>query len=106
MVMKKGDIYGFTVTDKNGNSFTRWFNGSEVLITDNKEGKLPFELNHLLITQRYTEFNPARSYVESITKRSEDLHFTILTEQDWKAIQHPVKRLFKSLVKRLYNGIS
>jgi len=98
--MKKSDIYGFTVTNSDGLGFIRYFNGSDNIITDNPEGKLPFGLRKIYVTQLFLQFHPARTLSESLTKRSENLTFKIITYEDWKKIEHPVKRFFKNLFKK------
>lgn len=101
--MKNEKIYGFSVMDKNGLGFTRWFNGSEVFITNNPKRKLPFGLNKIYVTQHYLDFSPAIKFIveKSIIEENKSLKFVFLTEQDWKAIQHPVKRFFNKLFNRM-----
>ena len=99
------NIYGFKLLDRNGNGFQRWFNGETKLTTDNPLGRLPNTLNSINIAQNVMDFKSAFSYCKAAAKEH-NLMYALLTEKDWKAIQHPVKRFFKSLVKRLYNGIS
>lgn len=100
MAMKKSDIYGFSVTDNEGLGFTRYFNGSDSIISDNPEGNLPFGLRKIYVAQLFLGFHPARSLSESLAKRSEELTFKIITYEDWKKIEHPVKRFFKNLFKK------
>jgi len=103
-MMKKKEIYGFSVRNKNGLGFTRWFNGDETITADNPEGKLPFNLNRIYINQHYLNFHPARLLTEASIEEDQNLTYVILTEQDWNVIQHPVKKLWLKL--RQYIGIS
>jgi hypothetical protein len=96
--MKKRKKYGFKVFDERGFGFTRWFNGHEEQITD-KSGKLPLPLNLVYSTQRFWEFHKAQNYCREVSKRYK-LRFITLTEEDWNAIEHPVKRFFKQLLKK------
>jgi hypothetical protein len=99
MVMKKRDIYGFKLLDKNGIGFQRWFNGNTELVTNNLQGKLPNTLHSVNIAQNVMEFNEAFIYC-NYAAIEHNLLFTVLEEKDWKAIPHPVKRFFNKLFKK------
>ena len=99
------NTYGFTLKNKDGYGLKRWFNGETQLVTNNPLGRLPGILHSINIAQNVMDFDSAFNYCKCIPEKHK-LSFYALTEKDWNAIQHPVKRFFKSLVKRLYNGIS
>ena len=99
MVMKKSKHYGFKICDEKGHGFLRWFNGNPVKITDNSEGNLPLLINHIYIAQYYLDFYPAYKYCKDAAQRY-TLRFITMTEEDWKAIKHPVRRFFEQLLKR------
>jgi hypothetical protein len=98
--MKKRDIYGFKIIDEEGIGFYRWFNGNPVKITDNPEGNLPLLINHIYIAQYYLDFHSAYKYCKDATQRYK-LRFITLTEENWDAVEHPVKRFFKQLLKKI-----
>ena len=102
--MKKRDKYGFKVLDKNGLGFYRWFSGNTVKITDNKEGKLPFEMNMIYVAQNNLRFHVALNYCRYKTteKSNKDLTFILLTEEDWKNRKNPIKKFFKKIFKKLW----
>ena len=93
------NIYGFKLLDKNGNGFQRWFNGETKLTTDNPLGRLPNTLNSINIAQNVMDFKSAFSYCKAAAKEH-NLMYALLTEKDWKAIQHPVKRLLNKIFRR------
>lgn len=97
--------YGFKLLNKNGLGIKRWFNGETEAIADNTLGRLSGVLHSISIAQGFMEFKDALSYCRGASSEY-DLDFIELTEGDWMAIQHPVKRFFKSLTKRLNIGIS
>lgn len=99
------NIYGFTLKNKDGFGLKRWFNGETQLVTNNPLGRLPGILHSINIAQNVMDFKSAFSYCKAAAKEH-NLMYALLTEKDWKAIQHPVKRFIKNLRKRLHNGIS
>jgi hypothetical protein len=100
MVMKKRDIYGFKLLDKNGIGFQRWFNGNTELVTNNLQGKLPNTLHSINIAQNVMEFNKSFIYCGCAAVEYK-LRFITLTEEDWNAIEHPVKKFYKQLLKKI-----
>jgi hypothetical protein len=94
------NIYGFKLLDRNGNGFKRWFNGETKLTTYNPLGRLPNTLNSINIAQEVMQFKDAYHYCFKAAIKH-DLQFTLLNETNWKALEHPVKRFFKQLLKRL-----
>ncbi len=98
--MKKREIYGFTVTDKNGLGFTRYFNGDDSLVTDNPEGKLPPVLKRIYVAQLFLRFKVAYGYCKKVAQPKHGLQFKTITLKDWNAIQHPVKRFFNKIFRR------
>jgi hypothetical protein len=97
--MKKQNIYGFKVIDENGLGFYRWFNGNPVKIIDNSKKTLSKGVIHLYVAQYYIDFYPAYDYCKDAAQKYQ-LKFITLTEQDWKAAGHPVKKFFNKLFKR------
>ena len=75
--------YGFKVLNEDEVGFYRWFSGNTVKITDNKEGKLPLNLNRIYTTQCFLGFYPAYKISENMAEKYR-LQFIQLTKQDWK----------------------
>jgi len=94
--MKTRDKYGFKVLNENGLGFYRWFNGNTVKITDNKEGKLPANLNYICTVQYCVGFYIAYGVCKKLAEKN-DLQFIQLTEQDWKNRKNLIKDFFKRL---------
>lgn len=94
------NIYGFKLLNKDGNGIKRWFNGETQLVTNNPLGRLPGILHSINIAQNVLDFESSFNYCRS-TSKEYNLNFAELTEKDWNAIQHPIKRFFKGLVKKV-----
>ncbi len=93
------NIYGFKVSDRNGNGFKRWFNGDTELTTDNPLGKLPENLNLVNNAQDVMQFTEAYHYCfKAVIKYN--LQFTLLNETDWNDIKSPLKKL----INKILNG--
>jgi hypothetical protein len=86
--------YGFIIRDGKG-EFTRWFNSNGVTTLPITE-----VLNRIIIAQQFLVFHQAYALARA-SARENELEFKTLTLEDWKAIQHPVKRLIKKVLKRL-----
>ncbi|MCF8299357.1 MAG: hypothetical protein K9J13_17545 [Saprospiraceae bacterium] len=100
-MMKTRDKYGFKVFNEQGIGFYRWFSGNSVKITDNKEGKLPLNLNRIYTVQLFLGFYTAYGISQNMAKKY-GLQFIQLTEQDWKNKEKPVRDFFKKIIKRLW----
>lgn len=90
--------YGIRVTDKKGNGFTRWFNGSVDIITDDPRGILKGEVNYVFTVQNFLSFPEALDYIPT-TVNNYDISYILLTEKDWEALGSPIKRFFKKIFK-------
>jgi len=80
--------YGFTLSDGKV-TFTRWF-GSNGSSNGIPEGKL----HRVIVKSHYLVFHQA--------SREHGLEFQELTEDDFKKLGNPIKKIFKKLFKKLF----
>lgn len=87
-------IYGFKIADITGGSITRWFNS-------NTKSVYPMvsDLNRINLAQDVQPFRDAYWYSKDAAKRM-GLEFYTLKEEDWKKIDSPIKKFFKSLKRK------
>lgn len=93
-------IYGFEVTNIAGQGFKRWYNSDTIRICNTKDGDLPPELERVCSAQCFMQsFKKAFDY-SKLRSQALGFDFKELNEEDYKAIQNPIKQLFNKLLKK------
>ena len=86
-------VYGFKLTDIVGGVYQRWFNADGTLT-------VPCTPDLMDVSKgiHAMDFNDALNYCTT-SLSGVDIDVRILFEADFKAIEHPVKKLFKRMFK-------
>ena len=98
----KSNNYGFEISNHTREGFVRYFNSETTVLSSNKEGKLPFDLNMIMIAQNPMQYIHACLYCHHVA-RERGFYFHIITEGEYKKLGSPVSEFFKRIFKRNNN---